>query len=86
MFCIREYYFLLGDARAENYRFHINTKDKCQARIVLGGKTTDFLGEMHATVIDDIQQALANKNNSKFQITHKNNVMKLRSGKYYELN
>lgn len=40
----------------------------------------------HATVIDDIQQALANKNNSKFQITHKNNVMKLRSGKYYELN
>lgn len=40
----------------------------------------------HATVRDVIQQALAKKNNSKLQVTHKNSVMQLRSGKYYELN
>ena len=40
----------------------------------------------HATVNDDIQQAFANKNNSKLHVTHKNRVMQLKSGKYYEIN
>lgn len=40
-------------------RGYINTKDKCQARIVLGGKTTDFLGEMPG-VIEEALIAMRN--------------------------
>ena len=41
---------------------------------------------LHATINIYIQKALANKNNPKLQTTHKNSVMKLRNGKYYEIN